>query len=481
MISARYDAAKVVTGTCPHVGMICPMIIPAPQHCIPDGMNVIRKVGAYILLTSVYGSTWLLAALSRMIPRRAWKPTGRIMVTGTFHNPNWYLSHITPLTRSGIKELILVVDEVQLPLERVRFVCPPKWLARFLSRAGAKAIWMLVAGLRYRPDLYMGYHLGAGPCSALIAGKLLGRPSCYQMTGGPVVIIGGGVDAIGSVGGSLGRPSRFIEALAVKVIRQFELVIVRGNRAKEFLAVQGIEKSVAVITGSVNGCVGSTQDERDIHIVFVGRLSRIKQVRQFVAVVEQVARELPSIRAAIVGEGPLLKDLQDYAKSLGLTNNLEFMGQRKDVAMILARSKTFVLTSKSEGLSIAMAEAMSVGTVPVVADIGELSDLVIDGVNGYLIEPGNIEEYASKAVSLLQNEALWMQFSARAQEAARKHCDVEVISEKWKKSFRRVISKASGCSPEEILNHEWTRMDTNAGAKAYGPVHARGAARSDFV
>lgn len=415
-------------------------------------MRIIRRAAAYFILTTVYGVTYIVSLLGRIIPRRKWKPNGRIMVTGTFHNPNWYLSHVTPLARSGVKEVILVVDEPQLPLEKVRFVCPPRWVARLLSRAGAKAIWMIIAGIRYRPDLYMGYHFGPGPCSALVAGKLLGRPSCYQMTGGPIVIKGGGVDAIGSVGGSLGQASGFIEALALRVIRKFELVVVRGSRAKEFLATHGVEKSVAVITGSVNGFPSRQQDDREIDLVFVGRLSPIKQVDQFITIVDAVARAMPNVRAAIVGDGPLMADLRARVERLELTDNIEFLGKRKDVGAILARSKVFVLTSKSEGLSIAMAEAMAAGTVPVVADVGELGDLAIDGVNGYLVKPNSIDEYEKNILSLLQDQTLWEEYSFRAIKDARAYCDIEVVSNKWRHHLREVVYRASDICMQEVSN-----------------------------
>jgi glycosyltransferase involved in cell wall biosynthesis len=413
---------------------------------------MVRKAAAYILLISVYGFTYLAALLGGIIPRRAWKPTGRIMVTGTFHNPNWYLSHVTPLARSGVREVILVVDEPQLPLERVRFVCPPKWLARLISRAGAKAIWMIIAGLRYRPDLYMGYHLAPGACSALVAGRLLGRPSCYQMTGGPVEIVGGGIDSTEGIGAFLGRPSRLIEALAIKVVRQFELVVVRGNKAKKFLAARDVKGSVAIITGSVNGCRQLPQNDRDIHLIYVGRLSPIKQLHQFIAIVDTIRHTIPNIRAAIVGDGPLEASLHAYTEELALTQNIEFFGKTKDVESLVIRSRIFVLTSKSEGLSIAMAEAMNAGVVPVVAGVGELSDLVVDGVNGYFVEPNDIHEYARKAAFLLTDEALWIRYSYKAIEAARRHCDIAVVTEKWRQHLQDVVSQASSCCPQDVFN-----------------------------
>ncbi len=403
------------------------------------------------MLVSVYGFTLLVAVVARAVPRRAWKPTGRILVAGTFFNPNWYLSHISPLARSGVKEVIVVTDEPQASLNQVRFVCWPGWLARVLGRVGARAIMLLVAGLRDRPDLYMGYHLGPGACTALVVGRLMGRPTCYQMTGGPVEIIGGGVYAAEGIGAPLRRPSKVIESMALAVVRQFDLVVVRGRKAGDFLAAHGIDRSVAVITGSIDSRLPPADIRRDIDLIFVGRLSPVKQVDQFLATVDVIKRTIPDVHAVVVGDGPLRGDLQAHAGQLGLTRTVEFLGQRKDVEILLGRSRIFMLTSKSEGLSIAMAEAMAAGVVPIVANVGELGDLVVNGVNGCLVEPDNIADYAAKAALLLQNDALWSQYSGKATEAARKSCDIEVVSEKWRRHLQEVISRASGCPSQEVL------------------------------
>ena len=415
-------------------------------------MVVIRIAGIYIFLISIYGLTWLIALLSSIIPRFSWKPTSRIMVTGTFHNPNWYLSHITPLTLSGIKEIILIVDEPQRPLEGVRFVCWPRWASRLLSRPGARAIWMIVAGFRYRPDLYMGYHLGIGACTALIVGKLMGRPTCYQMTGGPPELVGSGFDTIAMNGKIFQHKPKAIVRLAIAVVRQFELVVVRGNKAKEFLNAHGVKQSITIITGSIRNDIQLPTNGRGIHIIFVGRLSAIKQVDQFIEIVNSVKCVMPNVRAAIVGDGPLFMDMQAYTEELGLCDNIKFFGKKSDVEIFLSRSRIFVLTSKSEGLSIAMAEAMAAGAVPVVANVGELSDLVIDGVNGYLVEPNNINEYTKKIVSLLHDQALWEKCSNRAIESAISHCDIEVVSKKWRQHIQDVVSQASGFCKQGVLS-----------------------------
>lgn len=55
-----------------------------------------------IILALAYGTGILVAILGRAMPRRGWQPNGRIVVTGTFHNPGWYLSHITPLENEAM-------------------------------------------------------------------------------------------------------------------------------------------------------------------------------------------------------------------------------------------------------------------------------------------------------------------------------------------------------------------------------------------
>lgn len=312
---------------------------------------------------------------------------------------------------------------------------------------------MVIAGLRYQPDLYMGYHLTPGACSALVVGKLLGRPSCYQMTAGPVEIIGGGFEAIESVGGCLGRPSKFIETMALAVVRLFDLIVVRGSRAKEYLDAQGMKGTVAIVTGSVNSrpVTPRADREREIHLVFVGRLTPVKQVEQFVAIVDAATHVVPSVRAVIVGDGPLAANLKAEVRRLGLSDTIEFLGKRTDVEAILQSSQIFVLTSKSEGLSIALAEAMNAGVVPVVTDVGELSDLVTDGKNGYLVEPNNVGEYTERIVSLLKDHALWQRVSLRAIKDVRVHCDIEVVSEKWRQYIAEAVYRASGCSVQDFL------------------------------
>ncbi len=337
-----------------------------------------------------------------------------------------------------------MADEPQEPLPGIRFACPPRWLLRVCGRSVARLMWVLVAGVRYRPDLYMGYYLLPAGCFALMAAQILGRPAAYQMTGGPVEVEGGGIASGRGLENCLvaslelcwsGWPSPWFVSSTLSWYA--------AARPGRFFEGRGISGPVKIITGSVTPGPMPDFGDRPIDLVFVGRLVRFKQPEQFIDIVAAVRRRLPAVRATIVGDGPLLDALRQRAAKMGVAEAVEFLGKRHDVESIVARSKVFVLTSISEGLSIAMAEAMVVGVVPVVANVGELGDLVEDGATGFLVEPNSVEQYADRIVALLQDADAWSRMSTAAAKSAASRCGVEVVSAQWQECLGGTVKRAS--------------------------------------
>src|SRR5206468_12740764 len=182
----------------------------------------------------------------------------------------------------------------------------------------------------------------------------------------------------------------------------FDLVVVRGSKARAFLMDRGA-RPVTIITGCVTSSTEPEPAARDYDLVFVGRLAAIKQPLQFIDIVASVQRQLPAVRAAVVGDGPLLEAAREGRTTCGLEETIEFFGQIQDVHRILARSKLFVRTSRSEGLSIDLAEAMAAGVVPIVADVGDLGDLgdlVIDRLTGFPVTPDDVAQFARRPLAL---------------------------------------------------------------------------------
>ncbi|HEY5908694.1 MAG TPA: glycosyltransferase family 4 protein [Vicinamibacteria bacterium] len=386
---------------------------------------------AFLLACSTYSVALGVSALFRLIPRRRRVRSGRLALIGTFFNANWFVSHATPLARSGLQEVVVVTDEPQPAPPGVRFVCPPSWATGLLGRVGAKLLSLVGVGWKDDPDAFMGYHIFPNSIFALIAGRLFGRPACYQMTGGPIEVTNGGIDSENRLFTLLRRPSPFLERLALAVVRQFDLIVVRGTSAKAFLRERGVRAPIAIIPGSVDPARFQGRSERKWDMVFVGRLTDTKQPLQFVEILGRVAKELPSVRAVLFGDGPLLEEVRGLAERLRVGENLELRGRTSEVVPDLAASRVFVLTSRSEGLSIAMAEAMMCGVVPVVADVGDLSDLVQHAESGYLVPPGDTEAFASHVVALLKDARLWTRLSANATAAALAHVGIDRVTALW--------------------------------------------------
>jgi glycosyltransferase involved in cell wall biosynthesis len=405
-------------------------------------MQTWRARLSFLLLAGLYGAT---LALCRLAPRRrpAFARRGLIAVCGTFHNPNWFRSHATPLGRSGVGEVVVVTDRAQPAVDHVRVSCPPRGLSTLVGRGGARLLWMFGLGLRRRPDLYMGYHILPNALIALWLGRLFGRPACYQMTAGPSEVAGGGYRADNRVLASLRAPWPRLERLALAVVREFDLVVVRGSGARRFLADRDVRRT-AVITGSADAGRFPLAGERSIDVLSVGQLIERKRPLEFVEIVAEVAARVPGLRATLVGDGPLRAAVEGRVAERGLERSLERAGQRADVEAYAARARVFLLTSRSEGLSIAMVEAMMAGAVPVVADVGDLGDLVENGVTGYRLDPDDRAGFVRTVTSLLAEPARWAKLSAAARRAARDHSGLDHVTELWARHLEEAMRPVPG-------------------------------------
>jgi glycosyltransferase involved in cell wall biosynthesis len=404
------------------------------------------RAGTIAILGTIYSGAWLF---SRVLNRRGQgsrQPSGCILAIGTFHNPNWIQSHIRPLARSGIGEVILVCDYevramVAAPIAKVRFECPPTWMTAVLTRAVAKFLWSLRCAFRYRPDLYMGYHIFPAAVSALVIARLFNRPACYQDTSGPLELEGGGWHAENPLLAALQRPAPLIERAASAVVREFDSVVVRGSGAEGYIRQIGYRASLAIITGSVEPS-GAWLDfaARPIDIAFVGRLTEYKRPERFIAAVAEVVKELPATRAVMIGDGPDAEALKSQARQLGIASNLQFFGKRSDVDVLLAQSRVFMLTSRWEGLSIAMIEAMAAGAVPIVANVGDLADLVDNGETGFVVAQDDIAGYARACVRLLSDDRIWTDLSKQAMNASLASSGINAIARRWDGHLRAVLA-----------------------------------------
>jgi glycosyltransferase involved in cell wall biosynthesis len=122
-----------------------------------------------------------------------------------------------------------------------------------------------------------------------------------------------------------------------------------------------------------------------------------------------------SFKCFFVGDGPLRDSLKFKVESLKLEDTIIFLGNVDNIADYLNASDIFVLPSFSEGLSIALMEAMLMGLPCIVTDVGSNPVLIQTGFNGAVIAPGNTDQLKFTLLFYLDNRHLFKLFGGRAQ------------------------------------------------------------------
>ena len=175
---------------------------------------------------------------------------------------------------------------------------------------------------------------------------------------------------------------------------------------------------LGIDTDSIRDSVPSSEK---FDLVYLGRLAAIKHVEDLLKALENLKMGGYNIKAAIIGDGPQRKVLEDIVEKRKLKQNVKFFGKIPDVSKfsILKSSRIFVMPSEREGFSISTLEAMACGCVPVVAkpEFPELfgtSHFVKNEVNGIYFPVNDAETLAARIVTLISDNDYYSRLQIKA-------------------------------------------------------------------
>jgi len=146
------------------------------------------------------------------------------------------------------------------------------------------------------------------------------------------------------------------------------------------------------------------------------------------------------LEALIIGGGRREGELRQLAAELGLGPRVNFLGQRRDIPDLLAALDILVLPSHSEGVSLALLEAMAAGLPVIATAVGGLPEVVTDGVNGLLIPPRDPEALARALDRLLADP----DFARRLGEQARAEVEAHYSLERLGREINEIYEELSG-------------------------------------
>ena len=149
-------------------------------------------------------------------------------------------------------------------------------------------------------------------------------------------------------------------------------------------------------------------------VLCVGTLKSEKRQDVFLYALARAKTFIPTLRASLVGDGPLRGALEKLARDLGIEDAVEFMGTLDDVKSVYQRGDMLVLTSDYEGAPNVILEAMACGLPVVSTRVGAASDFIVDGETGFLTDARDVEAIADRIVRLASEPELRRQMGSAA-------------------------------------------------------------------
>jgi len=159
-------------------------------------------------------------------------------------------------------------------------------------------------------------------------------------------------------------------------------------------SVKVIHNGISIKKAYSNDSISSDYKNK-IVIGFVGRLHPIKGFKILIEASKHVIDNFNNIEFLIVGDGPEKKKIETDIKNSGLSEYFKFVGYQKDVFPYINKMDFITLPSISEGFPNVILEAM-VCKKPVIAmRVGGIPEVVIQGKTGFLVDPGNKNEFVN--------------------------------------------------------------------------------------
>jgi N-acetyl-alpha-D-glucosaminyl L-malate synthase BshA len=163
----------------------------------------------------------------------------------------------------------------------------------------------------------------------------------------------------------------------------------------------------------------------------------VKNIKNVIEVFDRVRRTTPAC-LLMIGDGPERAVAENLVRSLGIEGQVRFLGIQENMEELLSISDVFLLPSEHEGFGLSALEAMSTETAVVATNVGGLSEVIEQGVSGFLTDPSDVDEMTSIVDRLLSDDGLRKEVGRRARETVMENFTKEKIVERYESLYLRV-------------------------------------------
>lgn len=213
------------------------------------------------------------------------------------------------------------------------------------------------------------------------------------------------------------KKMKVYSSLDKKLLRNFDWVVPISYEVQdEIYKYLGDHKKISMINNGIN--VERFQKKYDKSNIYselnikpgsiilgtIGRLAPEKGHNILLRAASAVVKKFQNVKILIIGDGTLNEELEKLSTDLDFNDEIFFTGIRSDIPQLLNIIDIFILPSLSEGLPMALLEAMASKKPIIASRVGKIPEILEDGVSGILVEPGSISELVNAMKSLISNE-----------------------------------------------------------------------------
>ena len=172
---------------------------------------------------------------------------------------------------------------------------------------------------------------------------------------------------------------------------------------------------------------------------FLGRLHKQKDLPTLLKVAELVYKENRRIKFLIGGQGPEKEKLLKIANNLNLMHTVTFIDYVSDVVNFFTKIDIFVLSSIIEGHPLALLEAMASGLPCVATDAGGISETIINGESGFVVEKSNPLQLAKRIIEIANNTQLQQKMGRKGREIVEEKFNSIIFAQKHHCLYKSLI------------------------------------------
>jgi glycosyltransferase involved in cell wall biosynthesis len=158
----------------------------------------------------------------------------------------------------------------------------------------------------------------------------------------------------------------------------------------------------------------------------------------------------------LIGDGPLKRQTESLAAELGIGSRVHFLGERMDVAQIVAKAQVSLLVTNWEGFPLSILEAMRARLPVLASKVGGIEEAVRDGETGFVVPRGDVERVRDRLTRLLADPQLRVRLGMQGRRYYEQHFTLDHSVAKTLRVYEEVITTAQQRSRRAPLNGQVT-------------------------